>query len=71
MPRIQRPLSIRLASDRTVLVTSDFFAGGFMPQDFQLRPVKVFSRNRYLHPWQHHLTLYRLEADYIQQADTR
>jgi hypothetical protein len=71
LPRIQRPLSIPLASARTVLVTSDFFAGGFVPQDFHLRSVKVFSRNRYLHPWMHHLTLYQLEADYIQRADTR
>jgi hypothetical protein len=52
-------------------VTSDFFAGGFAPQDFHLRPVKVFHRNPYLHPWMHHLTLYQLEADYIQRADTR
>ena len=71
LPRIHQPLTISLSSARTILVTSDFFAGGFMPQDFQLRPVKVFSRNRYLHPWQHHLTLYRLEADYIQRAVTR
>ena len=59
LPRIQRPLSISLTSARTVLVTSDFLAGGFMPQDFHLQPVKVFSRNRYLHPWLHHLTLSR------------
>jgi hypothetical protein len=52
-------------------VTSDFFAGGFVPQDFRLEPIKVFSRNRYLHAWMHHLTLYRLEVDDSQRADTR
>jgi hypothetical protein len=69
LPRIRQPLTIRLASAQTILVTSDFFAGGFPPQDFHLTPVKVFSRNRYLHPWLHSLTLYRLEADYTQRAE--
>jgi hypothetical protein len=71
LPRIRRPLTIHLTSAQTILVTSDFFAGGFSPQDFRLTPVKVFSRNRYLHPWLHSLTLYRLEADYTQRAEAR
>jgi 4-amino-4-deoxy-L-arabinose transferase-like glycosyltransferase len=71
LPRIERPLTIPLTSARTILVTSDFFAGGFVPQDFRLEPIKVFSRNRYLHAWLHHLALYRLEVDDSQRADTR
>lgn len=71
LPRIRRPLSIRLTSGQTILVTSDFFAGGFPQEDFRLTPVKVFSRDRYLHPWLHTLTLYRLEAEYTQPAEAR
>ena len=71
LPRIQRPLTISPASGQTILVTSDFFLGGFRPQDFQLTPIHTFTRNRYLHPWLHTLTLYRLEADDTQRAETR
>jgi 4-amino-4-deoxy-L-arabinose transferase-like glycosyltransferase len=71
LPRIQRPLTISKASGQTILVTSDFFTGGFRPQDFQLTPIHTFTRNRYLHPWLHTLTLYRLEADYTQGEASR
>jgi hypothetical protein len=71
LPRIRRPLTIPLASAQTILVTSDFFSGGFRPQDFHLTPIQTFTRNRYLHPWLHTLTLYRLEADYTQRAEAR
>jgi hypothetical protein len=63
LPRLRRPLAIAQASTQTVLVTSDFFAGGFRPEDFKLTPIRTFSRHRYLHPWLHTLTLYRLGAD--------
>jgi 4-amino-4-deoxy-L-arabinose transferase-like glycosyltransferase len=71
LPRIERPLTISTASAPTILVTSDFFSGGFRPQDFQLTPIHTFTRNRYLHPWLHTLTLYRLEADYTQREEAR
>lgn len=71
LPRLQRPLTISHAAAQTILVTSDFFAGGFRPQDFQLTPIHTFTRHRYLHPWLHHLTLYRLEADYTPRAEVR
>jgi hypothetical protein len=71
LPRIRRPLTIPLASAQTILVTSDFFSGGFRPQDFHLTPIQTFTRNRYLPPWLHTLTLYRLEADYTQRAEAR
>jgi hypothetical protein len=71
LPPVQRPLTISKASGQTILVTSDFFAGGFRPQDFQLTPIHTFTRNRYLHPWLHTLTLYRLEADYRQGEEAR
>ena len=65
------PLRLTMASAPTILITSDLFEAGFSAQDFQLTPVQVFTRNRYLHPWLHSLTLYRLEADYTPRADMR
>ena len=69
LPPIRRPLRLTMASAPTILITSDLFEAGFSAQDFQLTPVQVFTRNRYLHPWLHSLTLYRLEADYTPRAD--
>jgi hypothetical protein len=71
LPPIRRPLRLTMASTPTILITSDLFEAGFSAQDFQLTPVQVFTRNRYLHPWLHSLTLYRLEADYTPRADMR
>ena len=69
LPPIRQPLTISLASAKTILVTSDFFSSGFRRQDFHLTPIQTFTRNRYLHPWLHSLILYRLEADYPSRAE--